>query len=131
MIILKNKTDSVLPFTVDCYTIFIPANSSYDLSQNFRYEQLRISDQLISLLGKGEEYYQLNDGVKDLINTDAIRLILGITEESLPRQPDGVPKFAESPRDGSEWVIGTHNFCDPTTWFGDSIRVNNEVLVDS
>ena len=47
------------------------------------------------------------------------------------KQPDGVPVFAEAPRDGSEWVIGSHNFCDPCSWFGDSVRVNDEVLVDS
>jgi hypothetical protein len=47
------------------------------------------------------------------------------------KQADGVPIFAESPRDGSEWVIGSHNFCDPCTWFGDSVRVDNETLTDS
>jgi len=47
------------------------------------------------------------------------------------RQPDGVPVVAQAPRDGSEWVIGTHNFCDPCSWFGDSVRVSIETLTDS
>lgn len=47
------------------------------------------------------------------------------------KQPDGIPVFANAPRDGSEWVVGTHNFCDPCSWFGDSIRVANETLTDS
>lgn len=47
------------------------------------------------------------------------------------RQEDGVPTQAASPRTGSEIVIGTHNFADPTTWFGDSVRVESEALSDS
>lgn len=47
------------------------------------------------------------------------------------RQPDGVPLVASAPRDGSEWVIGSHNFCDPCTWFGESVRSENETLTDS
>lgn len=47
------------------------------------------------------------------------------------KQPDGVPQFAQAPRDGSEWVIGSHNFCDPCSWFGDSVRVHDEALTDS
>lgn len=40
-----------------------------------------------------------------------------------PTQANGVPLVAQAPRDGSEWVVGTHNFSDPCTWFGDSVRV--------
>jgi len=47
------------------------------------------------------------------------------------KQPDGTPMFAEAPRDGSEWVVGSHNFCDPCSWFGDSVRVNDEAMTDS
>lgn len=47
------------------------------------------------------------------------------------KQPDGTPVFAQAPRDGSEWVIGSHNFCDPCSWFGDSVRVHDETLTDS
>lgn len=47
------------------------------------------------------------------------------------KQPDGIPVFAEAPRDGSEWVVGSHNFCDPCSWFGDSVRVDNETMTDS
>jgi hypothetical protein len=47
------------------------------------------------------------------------------------KQPDGVPVYAPAPRDGSEWVIGSHNFCDPCSWFGDSLRSEDETLTDS
>lgn len=32
------------------------------------------------------------------------------------------------PRVGKELIVSTHNFADPTTWFGDSVRVEDEVL---
>jgi len=43
-------------------------------------------------------------------------------------QEDNIPKFALSPRVGSEIVIGTHNFCDQTTWFCESIRVEDQPM---
>lgn len=43
-------------------------------------------------------------------------------------QPDGVPLQANAPRMGSEIVVGTHNFCDQTTWFGDSERVTDQAM---
>lgn len=47
------------------------------------------------------------------------------------RQSDGIPSFAIAPSTGSETVIASHNFCDKCSWFGDSIRINDEVLTDS
>jgi hypothetical protein len=43
-------------------------------------------------------------------------------------QPDGAPLVAGTPRQGSEIVIGSHNFCDQTTWFGDSARAENQAM---
>jgi hypothetical protein len=43
-------------------------------------------------------------------------------------QDDGVPLTAKAPRVGSEIVIGTHNFADPTTWFWDSSRVTDQAM---
>ncbi len=43
-------------------------------------------------------------------------------------QEDNVPRFAMSPRVGSEVVVGSHNFCDKTTWFGGSTRVEDQAL---
>ena len=48
-----------------------------------------------------------------------------------PTQSDGTPMFVSSPRQGNEWVLVTHNFSDPCTWFQDSNRVTNETLTDS
>jgi hypothetical protein len=46
-------------------------------------------------------------------------------------QTDGTPMVALAPTVGSELVVVSHNLCDPCTWFGDSVRVNDETLVDS
>lgn len=46
-----------------------------------------------------------------------------------PKEADGTLLVAPVPRKGDEWVIGTHNFCDPCSWFGDSVRVHNETLI--
>lgn len=43
-------------------------------------------------------------------------------------QTDGTPLLAKSPRVGSEIVVGSHNFCDQTTWFTLSTRVQDETL---
>lgn len=47
------------------------------------------------------------------------------------RQVDGVPVVSRIPRTGSEWILATHNFCDPCSWFGDSVRVSEETLSTS
>lgn len=37
-------------------------------------------------------------------------------------------RVAPEPRTGSETIYVSHDFCDKCTWFGDSVRVNNEAL---
>jgi hypothetical protein len=48
-----------------------------------------------------------------------------------PTQPDDTPLVAIASRIGNERVVGTHNYCDPCSWFGDSIRAKGEMLTDS
>jgi len=43
---------------------------------------------------------------------------------------DGLLQFTTEPRVGTEVIYATHNFSDPTTWFGDSVRVEDEVATD-
>jgi hypothetical protein len=47
------------------------------------------------------------------------------------RQSDGAILSAAAPRLGSETVKATHNYCDPTTWWTESVEVNGETLTDS
>jgi hypothetical protein len=44
---------------------------------------------------------------------------------------DRVPLVAPAPREGDEVIYATHNLCDETTWYGQSIRITDEVLTDS
>ncbi|RLC88631.1 MAG: hypothetical protein DRJ03_01795 [Chloroflexi bacterium] len=48
-----------------------------------------------------------------------------------PKSPSGIPRNEPQPREGSSLVVVTHNWCDPTTWFGDSERVTAETLTTS
>ena len=44
---------------------------------------------------------------------------------------DGRVVSVIEPRRGQEVIVATHNFCDPTTWFYESVRVEDEEAVDS
>ena len=46
------------------------------------------------------------------------------------RDSEGRLKFVSEFRVGSNIVVSTHNFCDPTTWYSESIRINDEALVE-
>jgi hypothetical protein len=46
-------------------------------------------------------------------------------------QSDGSLRTAPSGRDGDEWIVASHNFSDPTTWYSTSERHTNEAMVDS
>jgi len=45
--------------------------------------------------------------------------------------PDGHPILGTSPRQGSETIFATHDLCDPTSWYGESIRVTGEAMTDT
>ena len=47
-----------------------------------------------------------------------------------PRTSTGLPKLVMEPREGSEVIYATHDFCDPTTWYTESVRVTDEVATD-
>jgi len=48
-----------------------------------------------------------------------------------PRDSDGNPILSTAPRIGSEVIYATHNFCDPTSWYSTSVRVDDEAATDS
>lgn len=58
--------------------------------------------------------------------------VLGVTANKIPfvrnRNSDGITTTSVEPRLGSELILVTHNFCDKTTWFSTSERVNYETL---
>lgn len=52
----------------------------------------------------------------------------------LPSQRyDSLNRFRtiQEPRSGNETIYVSHNFCDSCSWFGDSVRVVDEILTDS
>lgn len=51
---------------------------------------------------------------------------------SSPSNPENkIPLFSLAGREGSEVIYATHNYCDKTTWYSQSLRAESETLVDS
>jgi hypothetical protein len=47
------------------------------------------------------------------------------------RDSEGQLLEASQPRTGSELIVVSHNFCDPTTWYETSARVTAQAMTDS
>jgi len=41
---------------------------------------------------------------------------------------DGFKRVVVEPTEGSKVTVFSHNFCDKTTWYGDSVQVSQEIL---
>jgi len=67
-----------------------------------------------------------DDAVALIINNNPPLMELPGTQED-----DHVTKVAIYPRRGDELTISSHNFADPCTWFGESVRVTGGALTDS
>lgn len=103
---------SAITIALECSPQVINGNCCIDFKTDLSHAELLLLEQLI-------------------FNHSGEPLPLGAQEVVLvgsSTQGDGTPKVALAPRDGSEWVIGSHNFCDPCSWFGDSVRVTTETL---
>jgi len=48
-----------------------------------------------------------------------------------PKNEFGVPYQIQQPRTGTELTLVTHNFCDKTTWYTESQRIEEEILVSN
>jgi hypothetical protein len=61
--------------------------------------------------------------------------LLGALANNIPlvskRNSDGITLSSTEPRVGTELTAVSHNFCNATTWYTDSIRIEEEVLTDS
>jgi len=128
--ILKNYTEEEAHISYGNKQLNIPAGGQADLALIFLPWQLASCESLINLLSQGVFKFQLNDGISDLSMIDAIDLVRNY-QQKFPMQSDGIPIMTVGPREGLEWSLCSHNFSDKCTWFGDSVRVNDEVLSDS
>lgn len=78
-----------------------------------------------SMPGATEDEQIANDADKAEFETMATNKRLG-----LKQQPDKALLVTTVGREGKETIWATHNYCDRTTWFGDSVRTS-EVLFNS
>lgn len=62
-------------------------------------------------------------------------IVLGKIANNIPfvdlKNDDQISLISPEPRIGSELILITHNFCDPTTWYTESLRAEDEALSDS
>ena len=132
MKIFINKTSDsiILDDVADADGIAIDAYSSANLDDFWQSYQQAISDQLIEYLGLGIDNFQMyteQDGYLSV--ADGINLIRGyIKPQVLPISGIGSIKVESIPVSGTGLIAVSHDFCKPTTWYGDSIRVEEEVL---
>lgn len=85
-------------------------------------------------LSSGDE--TILDGIIDVHNGESIENPLSndgvpLVELTGTQEEDHVTKVAIYPRRGEEITISTHNFADPCSWFGESVRVTGGILTDS
>jgi len=127
MRLLKNLTDTDLVLDDQEPGISIPGQDEYDLSGSWSQSQIGDSAQLIEAIGQGSSKYVLNDGASDLSVMDAIDLIRGYSKQ-MPISAMGNVSVENLKPTGGGLIRASHDFCDPSTWYGDSIRVVDEVL---
>lgn len=124
--IFKNKTANSV--TLDGNpSIIVPAGDQIQLTEQWTEAQIRDCVQLAELISQGSDNYQLDD----LTASEALRIMSHAHYTPGPVGPDGTPLVIPEPRQGSSAVIVTHNWCDRCTWYGDSVRVTGETLIDS
>lgn len=110
-------------------TLIIDAYDSVDLLEFWESYEVASSNKLIEYLGQGVNKYQLytDDGYLSVSNAiDAIRGYY--VPQSFVTSNIGSLKVESVPRSGSSRTAVSHDFTDPTTWWGDSVRVENETL---
>lgn len=90
-------------------------------------------DSLFTKIGSSDVV--VNDGVNDLGISDGIDLVKGYVPKEMGIIPETklakMPTFTSFKPVGQDFTIVSHDWCDKTTWFGDSISVSGETLTDS
>lgn len=84
-------------------------------------------------LSSGEKGPNTIAGTLDYIVENAPAYVETSTPELVSlgaEQPDKALRVAIVGRVGTEVIVTTHNFCDPTTWFGESTNLVDVPLVD-
>lgn len=75
--------------------------------------------------------FELNKSIYTECQTEGDCLALAYDQISVKLDSAGRIAQVSEPRVGNEVVYTTHNFCDPCTWFSESIRIENEQLSTS
>jgi len=76
----------------------------------------------------GESEIREDPELRSLVDEEKVALA---DSAENPRSPSGTPLMEPQPREGSSAIVVSYNWCDPCTWYGDSVQVTDEQLSDS
>lgn len=127
MRIFKNHTDVAVLLEDHSPSINVDPNSEIELTDYWSLTDIQNSPQLASLISQGSSNYQLNE----LKAPQALAIVSDGIWNAGALTTQGLRKVTSEPREGSETLVVSHNWCDPTTWFTQSERVEGEALADS
>lgn len=125
--IIKNNGDSEWVLAHAGTGVEIASGASRDLETIWPASELSRIAQLVDDLGNSQLALVVNDGTKDLTHSGAIWHIFR-QSPPIPLSSFGnIPVESRKPTGGGA-IRSSHDYCDPTSWYGDSIRVFDEVL---
>jgi hypothetical protein len=142
-------------FTVSgVFWLVVPVNSAIPVPQ-FKSQVQSIDDSTLSdlrfgnLIEKafvsgyfpaGTDNSDVLTALQNMFNADQTVLtssassasgLIGLEFDGSSWAPASASQSTFTPVSTSEWVLVSHNFSDQCTWFGDSVRVASETLIDS
>lgn len=126
-IIIKNQGDDPWVLRDTRPNVTVPADGQVDLEVAVQRLQIVYSAQLLTDLADSALNLVVNDGSKDLTFAQAMWHIFGIGQQ-MPVSSMGRLCVEALKPTGGGLIKASHDFCDPTTWYGDSVRVPEEVL---
>lgn len=75
------------------------------------------------LIGNGSVYFSSYHDQLSCLRSDLV-----VVSNFGPTDELGIPSVVAQKPTGTSLSISSHNFCDPCTWFGQSVRVTDETL---
>jgi hypothetical protein len=112
--------------------IFEIQGSSIEKALDFNEGPVNIDDGYCDVWFKAELSTEDGYALDDLISEHSGESVeeISLININVPVTSNGRPRFAVEKPDSSRSYYFSHNWCDPTTWYGDSVRVEDEVAAN-
>ena len=124
---IQSPQGIVVDYTVDGWDEFKKWLDGTYAALRFAYSDDGESYTLVAPDGQFSRVFSINKTDATEFEAQYVALAHKVQEA---KNSDNLQQFASEPRTGTEVIYATHNYCDPTTWFGDSVRVEDEAATD-